>query len=341
MDDLDLVREFRADLPPARPADLARGRARLSAAMRPATARRRATRILLPAGAVATAAVAAVVGLTLAGTFSSTPPSTPVAAPTSAPQAVPAARLLADASAALAAQPDVEPAPGQWIYTNSISYDYPDARSTDPEWITFDGNETAYIQNGQLVIHKNTDPVPPGAPYAQDYSPKTSYEAMAALPADPKALLAYVDKQMAGENIVELMSSSPLGFYAAKDTTPQREFDYLTGLLWQSQRAAPPSALAAVFKAMATIPGITTQSNVPDDTGTPTVAISANGGLTRMLLDPATYRVRGAQSLSNGTNPVKLGNGKPPSTPWPPRGQIAGSLTIAQASLVSGPGKTS
>jgi hypothetical protein len=322
--DLDLIGEFRADLPPARPADLAAGRARLLTAMRPATSRRRTVRVLLPAGAVGTAAVAAVV-FTLLGTTGAPP----------TPEPGQAARLLADASVVVSAQPDVEPAPGQWIYSDSISYTYPRTRTEYGSWTTFDGSEDAYVENGRLVTHHR----PPAAPSDED-TPETSYAAMAALPTDPKAMLAYADKQVAGQKLAEVAASSPLNLYAARSTKAQLEFDYLAGLLWQSQNAAPPSAVAAVFSAMSTIPGISTQS-VLDDSGTPTVAISANGGLTRMLLDPKTYRVRGAQSLSDGTNPAKPGNGKTPSTPWPPRGQIVSSLTLAQVALVSGPGKTS
>ena len=324
MNDRDLLREFRADLPAP---DLARGRARLTAAMRPRPVRR----VLLPVGAVATAGALALVGITLAGSSQPAPVAT-----SAQPDA--AARLLGDASAVVAAEPNIEPAPGQWIYTTSISSGYGQSKVTDPEWITFDGADSAYLQDGKLIRHHGTD-TPGTATYAQAATPKTSYEAMAALPTDPKALLAYVDQQIAGQGWVSIEGSSPLGLYAAKDSQPQREFDYLTGLLWQSQRAAPSSAIAAVFRALSTLPGITTQAGVPDDNGNPTVAISANGGLTRMLLDPTTYRVRGAQSLSTGTDPVKKPNRKP-AEPWPARGQLLGSITLAQIALVAGPGLT-
>lgn len=323
--DLDLVRDFRAGLPQARPADLAVGRARLVSAMRPETSRGRTVRVLLPAAAVGMAAVA-VAAFTLLGTSGAPPTDQPSQA----------ARLLADASVVVAAQPDVEPAPDQWIYSDSISYTYPGTRTEYGSWTRFDGDEDAYVENGRLMLRHR----PPLAPSDQD-TPMTSYAAMAALPTDPKAMLAYADQQIAGQKLAELFGSSPLGLYAAGSTKPQLEFDYLAGLLWQSQNAAPPSAVAAVFRTMSTIPGITTQSNVPDDSGALTVAISANGGLTRMLLDPKTYRVRGAQSLSDGTNPVKLANGKTPSMPWPPRGQIVSSLTLVQVASVAGPGKTS
>ena len=64
MNDLDLVRTLRADVPPLDPARLAAGRSRIPAA---AAARRRYWRLALPVGAVTAAAAVAVVAV-LGGT---------------------------------------------------------------------------------------------------------------------------------------------------------------------------------------------------------------------------------------------------------------------------------
>ncbi|HEX4224667.1 MAG TPA: CU044_5270 family protein [Pseudonocardiaceae bacterium] len=330
MNDLDELREFRADVAQADPAVLARGRARLLRAAEPATPRKRVGRVLLPVGAVAAAAVVGVVSITLSGS----PTVAPVTEPTQ-PQPALAARLLADASVVVAAQPSIEPAPGQWMYSNTIDYQYPQGRSTDSEWITFDGIRSAYFEDGRLVTHKGPDS-------EEEDSPKSNYETLAALPTDPTALLAYVDRQISGLSPAQIDGGvSSLGSYApAKPTHAQLQFDYLVDLLWNAAHAAPSWAVAAVFNAMSTLPGITTQSNILDDAGTPTVAISADGGLTRMLLDPKTYQVRGVQALSNGTDPIRGRDGKPMG-PWPAKGAMVASLTYARRSEVSGPGKTS
>ncbi len=65
MNDLDLVRTLRADVPPPAPARLAAGRSRILAAA--AARRRRYWRLALPVGAVTAAAAVAVVAV-LGGT---------------------------------------------------------------------------------------------------------------------------------------------------------------------------------------------------------------------------------------------------------------------------------
>jgi hypothetical protein len=113
-------------------------------------------------------------------------------------------------------------------------------------------------------------------------------------------------------------------------TQPQREFAYLGVLLWNAYAAAPPSALAAVYQAMATLPGVTVRQGVPDAAGNADIAVSVNNDLTQLLLDPHTYQVAG---ISWRTAAPKGPGGKPKG----PAGTSAiGYLRIAE---VSGPGQ--
>src|SRR5215469_10549262 len=156
MNDLDQLREFRADIPyPERPR-LSPGRSRLlSAARRPQRRRLTVTRrsnFLLPAAAAA-AAVAVAAGLTGYGlsrgtspaVYIKTPPSRPTAPPS---QAVLAARVLQNASAvASRVPPKTTPGPGQWIYSKLVQYEYPQGISANENWITFDGTQSAYYES--------------------------------------------------------------------------------------------------------------------------------------------------------------------------------------------------
>ena len=93
----------------------------------------------------------------------------------------------------------------------------------------------------------------------------------------------------------------------APRTTGQAEFDYLAYLLWQSFAAAPPAALAHVYQAMATLPGVTVTRGLRNAAGRAGIGVSANGGVSWLLLDPQTYRVIGVneRTLSRKSVMVK------------------------------------
>ena len=143
MNDLDQLREFRAEIPyPERPR-LSPGRSRLlSAARRPQRRRFTATRrttLLLTATAAATAVAVAAglagyglsTGNAPAGHARQRLPSHPKAVPS---QAVLAARVLRDASAAASrVPPKTTPSPGQWIYSKLVGYQYPQGTTSDDE----------------------------------------------------------------------------------------------------------------------------------------------------------------------------------------------------------------
>jgi hypothetical protein len=371
MNDLDQLREFRAEIPyPERPR-LSPGRTRLlSAARRPRrrfTATRRST-LLLPAAAAAVA-VAVAAGLT---GYALSPGTAPAPRPKALPsrstppsQAVLAARVLQNASAAASrVPPKTTPSPGQWIYAKLVQYENPQGSSSDENWITFDGTQSAYYESpgGPITVHTSPTAPPadiktdPLAAFNTDATPQTAYYALASLPTAPSQLLAALAKSAASVGAANLTAGTPVAGHAPQNEG-QLEFDYLSLLLWNAAGGvgAPPKAEAAAFRALAAIPGVTVQQGITDAAGNPAIGVSDDGGYDQLLLDPVSYQVTGLRQLSTGINP----NAVPPSPQilakfpkaqqqqilrklkaetWPRKGTVIQSLAYAKVSEVSGPG---
>ena len=171
--------------------------------------------------------------------------------------------------------------------------------------------------------------VPSGSSY-----PMGAYDALASLPSDPQALLRAVDRAVAVDpSSVAPPGGSPISNH---QTRQQLEFQYLTQLLWQAAQAAPARGEAAVFQALATIPGVTVQRGVSDAVGRPAIALSDCGDEQQLLLDPRTYKVTGLRTISDGTWPVDvMAKGKGPTYP---SGTVIESDAWVKIALVSGPG---
>jgi hypothetical protein len=279
-------------------------------------------RVLAAAAAAAVAAGAAGYAITAAKTPAARPPvanrpTTSRAHPGQAAlQAVLAAKVLRAAAAHVAREGVTsEPSPGQWIYYKTVSYGSPglvdpSGVGTGEEWITFDGSQTAYYQNGQIVTH--TSPTPPPGPAVKpwdawntDGSPKTAYDVLASLPTDPQALLKVIANQAAGQNAQNIAAGNPIAGVAPK-TEAQREFDYLTLILWSAAIGVggPPAAQAAAYQAMAALPGITVQQGITDTAGGQAIGVSDDGGYDQLLIDPVSYHVIGIRQLSTGIGPM-------------------------------------
>ena len=349
MNDLDLMREMRADVPLPTRARLAPGRARLLASISRPSRPRYARRAILPVGAAAAVAVAVAIasGAVSGPATRSTAPGAPAIRLTLT------AQLLNAASATVAKQPAVRPGPHQWFYTKFVEYDYGQPIQSSENWETFDGHQTAYFEgpNGPLIVH--TGPVITGGgptaldKYNANATSLTAYNALASLPSSPKALLAVVAQQVAAVGSQNVAAGSPVSWYAPT-SHGALEFDYLAQLLWNSAAAAePPSAEAAVFRAMAAIPGISSQRGITDVVGQPAIGLSGNGGKTQLLLDPQTYQVIGMRAVSTGRDQAravtakcgKVLTAKCGKVHWPPKGTIIESIAWAQVTMVSGPGR--
>lgn len=393
MNDLDLIREFRTQAPAPDGHQLAVGRARLIQAaterIQPPPQRHpfRPTRpglarVVAAAATVTVAAgTAAGLALTSGGSRTAPPPGAGHAAgPATGPsaQATLTARFLRQASATVERAPaPTEPAPGQWIYNRTVDYQHGQGTSRDQEWITFDGAGTAYYERpgGPLITHASTAGVPafpkgtsPLKAFGITATPKTAYDALASLPSGPKALLAAIARAVPMSQAANLVGGNPAFGHAPRRET-QLQYDYLTLLLWNAAAGVggPPKAEAAVFRALATLPGITVQQGITDAAGAAAIGLSDDGGYHQLLLDPRTYQVLGLRSVSDGTGPVPFN--KLPANLWqqfrelntvedhqrwiaahkqlidklaahagPPKGTVLESLAYAQVAEVSGPG---
>lgn len=300
MNDLDLVRTLRADVPPPAPARLAAGRSRILAAT--AARRRRYWRLALPVGAVTAAAAVAVVAV-LGGTATPShlrPTATPSRPrPAATGRVSLAAQVLTVAARTVAAEPATRPGNRQWIYSRFVQTQTGTATQSDENWIRFDGRQQAYYLNGQLIVLPES---------SGNGGPLSSYRELAALPAAPSAILAAA-RQVVGttQRQWENWSSGSVVAELAPRTTGEAEFDYLAQLLWDAYAAAPPAALAHVYQAMADIPGVTVTRDLTSAVGRAGIGVSANGGVSWLLLDPQTYQVigLGEKALSRASVTVK------------------------------------
>jgi hypothetical protein len=328
MNELDLIRELRADVALPNPAQLAGARGRLlegtTASRRP---RHRARWVPL----VAALAVA------LAITVLAIPRTAPRTTPPPASHLSLAAQVLRAAALHAAAEPTTMPGADQWIYSKSVEEEPGSSVVTYDNWIQFDGAKTSYFQGGQLIVH--TGPAPAPAPsggastalqqYDAHPTPMTAYDALSSLPTDATALLVAVDAEVAADpNSVAPAGASP----AAGSTRQQLEFQYLSNLVWNAAQAAPASAEAAVFKAMATIPGVTAQPGVADATGRPAIALSDERDAEQLLFDPRTHQVTGLRTISNGHYPAPEKGGNLPA------GTVVDSVAFVTVALVNAPG---
>jgi hypothetical protein len=362
MNDLDLVRDMRADVPEPTAARLAVGRARVTAAIgsRPVrvTPRSRLVGLNHPviAGVLAVAVAAVTVVAVGVGTARQAARGRPAAV--KAPVLTLTARVLRAAASVTARDRAAQPRPGQWFYRDLVSYQFGQhpATGSDPEWATFDGQYSAYYAGpgGPLIVHESPAPLPRATGTAldqfnNDATPLTAYRALASLPASPKAVLAVVAAQVNKIGAANLESGSPLNQYVPT-SRGQLDFDYLTLLMWNATDGEPPATEARVYEALADMPGVTVQPGITDAAGQPAIGISDDGGIEQLLVSPRTFAVIGMRQVSTGVSPARQAGkaamlrrlgGKLRAVarlPWPPKGALVVSLAIAQVHAVSGPG---
>ncbi|GAA4728862.1 hypothetical protein GCM10023350_10050 [Nocardioides endophyticus] len=264
MDDLTLVREFRADAPAGAPAAARE-------ALLDAMETRRRARGRWPAAAAAVAAVAVTALVVQTG---------PAASPS-------AAVVLGRAAAAAASDPVPRPRDDQWVLQTM----YGGATDGGPfemipgeGWMRFDGTQFAAAPSDHPErLHVQEVQVDPEIP-----SPAAWYDAAAQLPHEPAALLAALRD----------------GGLADADGGSEAVRNYAAVVEALGQPVLPAQARADLFRALATIPGVAIDDGAePDLLGDPVLAVTldrapdASGLLSRreLLLDPDTYTYRGVR----------------------------------------------
>jgi hypothetical protein len=197
------------------------------------------------------------------------------------------AKIVLAAAADLAQnRPFTPPRAGQWTYMETEYREHgkpglgevqtaktPLKTRIDRHWTRADGLRVASYEKGKLVIW------PTGGPGVM---PPSDYASLAALPRDPDALLAWAYKQKA----------------PVKGGNPQVAFSLLSSIL--GNNVLPPDLEAAIYRALAKIPGVTLVKNGVDLQGRPALSVGyvIEGWVRQeILLDPKTYVFRGLRSI--------------------------------------------
>lgn len=211
------------------------------------------------------------------------------------PAAVPnaSAQVLERAAHAVEQHPFTAPRDDQWIYTEDALTTRDGGRpQTVRRWHRADGGGFAMLdEHGRLQVETLARPDSRRKP-----GPLESYEALAALPTDPAALLRWAYQET--ESIT-----------GAGTTRDAEAYAILRGILGNG--VLPPDLEAALFRAMKQIPGVTVSTG--DVLGRPTLALALTDDWLRqeLLLDGRTYAYRGQRStiVKDATiDPLKAGN---------------------------------
>ncbi|MFI6906457.1 CU044_5270 family protein [Nonomuraea sp. NPDC050394] len=275
MDDLKILAELRADAPMP-DADRLRG------------LRRRVTRrgprgyLVLPSVLAAAAAAVAVVVVTV-------PRHSPELRPVPFVETITlnSEIVLERAAQTVEKRPMApEPRPDQWQYTKTLNVQPADGRTTTYEsWLRYEGEQSAGRGvDGNIWVRD----VPP-----DDLSPQAYRKKLLKLPTDPDKLLARV----AGDR---RRIDKPRDEGAPKhvEAPDVRAYRILT-LYLKRQAVMPPKLEAAIFRALAKIPGVRIEPNVKDATGRTGLGLfrSAESPRRYFILDPGTYRVMADQTV--------------------------------------------
>jgi hypothetical protein len=226
--------------------------------------------------------------------------------------------VLTRIAAAVQEKEFTPPRDDQWIYTESrgavrdkgigqgerITRQTPLPQTAEPFWTRADGKRVGYLVDGELQTSN------PG-----ERTPENTYALLASLPTDPDALLA---------KYRELY----------QDAGPTDEWIFLRLAVTLSQNLVAPEHEAAIFRAMAKLPGVTVDETATDTEGRPALSVSqvAEGWRNvEILLDPVTYAYRARRETAiidyeehypkpNGVKMSTMKDGKlvpvPPHLEW-------------------------
>lgn len=275
MDEMQLLHDFAGPAGLPAPDELARKRTELIAAT---TGRRPARRLGLVWGSAGAAglaaAAAAVVALSPGGT---TVPPGPAPRPATDPVSI-----LYTAAAKARALPDVTPRPEQFVYTKTR---LADGRENET-WASVDGTHDGLVflygheaslagcRDGKRVQKESH-----GRTVTNRCVPHPA--APAGLPADADTMLAYLHRSTYGEG----------------DTL----HDLGNEIIELAEGYLRPAVRAALFEAVAKVPGLVARTDAKDATGRTVLGISwtgmnepGSGNQNEFLFDPVTFAYLGA-----------------------------------------------
>ncbi|MEU8204091.1 CU044_5270 family protein [Streptosporangium sp. NPDC049046] len=252
MDDLKLLSELRADAPEP---DADRLRALRARSLRP----RRRFRPVLSLPMVTTAAMTAVAAIAAVvvvvnddGRSVVSPPAIVEVTPVSAQVMLRQAALTAEKRR----PEDTPPRPDQWLYRKSVVRQPADgAVETQEYWTRYDGTEQATRLGSGPMERRTVEPDPDD----DDLSPQQYAARLAKLPTDPDELLAHVKGDLHWRD-------KPVEERGLHEHPDARAFRVLSLYLGQEEYM-PPKLEAAIFRALARIPGVRVDLGVRDAVG--------------------------------------------------------------------------
>ncbi|MFI7613588.1 CU044_5270 family protein [Nonomuraea terrae] len=283
-DDLRSLREWRAEIPEPGQEWIIPQRQRMLARIR-GRGRTLGRRLLL-VGALGAATALAVTTLR---------PEPPTPNPANTP---PVVRL--DSSVVLARAAEVAsrrkgdqvPLPTQWHYTKTLDKQpNSDTVRTGEGWMRYDGRQRAdFDEDGKIVVSDI-----PSDPGDDDLSPQQYDAKLRALPTDPKKLLVEVTDD-------RHWIDYPKEEGVPKSAEPDADRAYRVIMLYLSRYGTmPPRLEAAMFRALALIPGVRIEQDVSDAAGRSGLGIWVEGtdtiSRTYRILDRSTYRYLGSRSV--------------------------------------------
>ncbi|NUT38531.1 MAG: CU044_5270 family protein [Thermoactinospora sp.] len=280
MDDLKLLRELRADTPEP-DADRLRE-------LRKRALRRRRRLPVMPSVLVVAVAAAAVVVAT-----AERPQVTRVVPETVLLNAETVLEQAARAAAKRAAPS--RPRPDQWQYTRTLVVQPSSGERTEQErWIRYDGKQTASREPDGTVRVVDLAPDPGD----DDLPPQGYARKLAELPTDPDELLRHVTGDRHWIDLPKGEGSAEGG-----EDPASRAYRVL-GVYLGQQAVMPPKLEAAIFRALAKIPGVTIEQGVTDAAGRvglgmyrPELGYDPNVSRRYRIFDPTTYRVLADQTI--------------------------------------------
>ncbi|WP_327586848.1 CU044_5270 family protein [Nonomuraea sp. NBC_00507] len=273
---MSTIKDLRRDTPPMTAQVETAARARLLAAARgpephrgPRLVRRLGWRVAI-AGALAVAV------------------GTGVVVARDQPRVVPAANVQELGERAAQAAYDDRgqvPNPGQWLYirerqapqSKDGSYGVDVSRRVVWEqWTSVDGKQVAALINGKLLVQGNH----PGLGAAE----------LAQQPITPEGVLTKIRQKLEDKHIAWGGSEPP-------HTMDEQLFQAVYQLM--GTQALPPEVRAALFRGLATIPGVSFTEDVADADGRQGVAFSYTGKWARydLILDPVDFHFLGTYGV--------------------------------------------
>jgi hypothetical protein len=188
--------------------------------------------------------------------------------------------VLSRAAAAAERRPAVMPGPRQWVYEKGVKAG-PGGRGrfVSEGWIRFDGELSAEISHGRLVVL----PYGPAQDGVPDATPQGAARYLRSLPANPAALLRVIYRKA---------GTVPRDLWAVPGNRDSEAFSILMTLLFNAPAGVPSAVQATVFRATALIPGVHV-GKAADALGRPALALSGAGLNGSFLLDPGSYALIG------------------------------------------------